>query len=374
MEKFLRKLYQKFLNFDRNYYFRDAKTWFGVKKLKLNKKILKEFYDNYEKVSFLEFFGDIKDIIFAKNVFDFISKNAVDDWDLWYYLKFLEKEKIIKIKRNGKVSILKKEVLNAIPRPQSEKAIKEKLERKLKIKIREKEPVINILKKFQDFVVKAKWDQMPISAGSAIFLVKKILDYLPLKGKFLFIGDDDFVSVILTLADPSIECQVIDIDKQLLECIGLLASKFNLKIETKKVDIRKEKSLGEKFIGFLCNPVYTEEGVKEFVKYGKKQLGKDGGIVFVEIGDDTIGNRSLFLQEFFTKENLTIEEIIPNKIYYPWISLHKEDKVISKRLFSMIDEKIVKKSPKIGASLYIFEYIPFQVSRVKFKKSIYSYL
>jgi len=374
MEKFLRKLYKKFSNFDRDYYLRDVKTWLGVRELKLNKKILKEFYENYQKVSFLEFLGDVKDIIYFKNVFDFIPKNAVDDWDLWYYLRFLEKEKIIKVKKNGKVSVLKKEILNAIPKPQTEKEIKRKIEKKLKIRLKEKEPVINVFKKFQDFVVKAKWDQMPISTGSAIFLVKKILEELSLNKKFLFIGDDDFVSVILTLADPNIECTVIDIDEQLLGCIDILASKFNLKIETKKVDIRKEKFLGEKFIGFLCNPVYTEKGVKEFVKYGKNQLGKDGGVVFLEVGGGDIGNRFLFLQDFFTKENLIIEEVIANKIYYPWILLHKEDKVISKRLFSMIDKKVVTKNPKIGATLYIFEYLPFKISRVKFKKSIYSYL
>lgn len=374
MEKFLRKLYKKFLNFDRNYYFRDVKTWFGVSELKLNKKILKEFYENYEKASFLEFLGDVKDIIYSKNIFDFIVKNAVDEWDLWYYLKFLEKEKVIKVKRSGKVFVLRKEILKIIPKPQSEKEIKRKIEKRLKIKIKEKEPVINMFKKFQDFVVKAKWDQMPISQSSAIFLTKKILEKLPLNGKFLFVGDDDFVSVILTLVDPSIECLVIDIDEQLLDSIDLLSSKFRLKVETRKVDIRKEKFLGERFIGFLVNPTYTEEGVKEFLKYGKNQLGKDGGIVFLEVGEETIGNRFLFLQDFFVKENLIIDEVIANKIYYPWILLHKEDKVIARRLFSMIDKEIVMKSPKIGASLYIFEYLPFKVSRVKFKKSIYSYL
>jgi len=374
MEKFLRKLYKKFLNFDRNYYFRDAKTWFGVRELRLNKKILKEFYENYQKIPFLEFLGNVKDIIFAENVFGFILKNGVEDWDLWCYLKFLEKEKIIKVKRNGKVSLLKKEILRVIPKPQSEKEIEDKIEKKLKLKIKREKPTISLFEKLQDFKVKAKWDQMPISTGSAIFLVKKILDNLPLNKKFLFVGDDDFVSVILTLVDPDIECTVCDIDEQLLECINFLALKFNLKIETKKIDIRKEKFLGEKFIGFLTNPTYTEEGVKEFLKYGKNQLSKDGGVVFLEVGDEAIGNRFLFLQDFFVKENLIIEEVISNKIYYPWTSLHKEDKVISKRLFSMIDKKIVMKSPKLGALLYIFNYLPFKISKIKFKKSIYSYL
>ncbi|MFQ6049670.1 MAG: bis-aminopropyl spermidine synthase family protein [Candidatus Paceibacterales bacterium] len=374
MEKFLRKLYKKFLDFDKNYYFRDVKTWFGVGELRLNKKILKEFYENYQKISFLEFLGDVKDIIYSKNVFDFIVKNATEDWDLWCYLKFLEKEKIIKVKKKGKITVLRKEILKIIPKPQKEKEIKRKIERKLKIKIREKEPVINLFKKFQDFKVKAKWDQMPISQGSAIFITEKILENIPLNKKFLFVGDDDFVSVILTLADSSIECKVVDIDEQLLECINLLSSKFNLKIETKKVDIRKEKVLGEKFIGFLTNPCYTEAGVKEFVKFGKNQLGKDGGIGFLEVGGEDIENRFLFLQDFFTKNNLIIEEIISKKIYYPYIMLHKEDKEIFRRLSLMIDEKVIKKSPKLGASLYIFEYLPFKPKRVKFKKPIYAYL
>lgn len=374
MEKFLRKLYKKFLDFDKNYYFQDVKTWFGVGELRLNKKILKEFYENYQKISFLEFLGDVKDIIYSSNVFDFIVKNATEDWDLWCYLKFLEKEKIIKVKKNGKVAVLRKEILKIIPKPQKEKEIKRKIERKLEIKIREKEPVINLFKKFQDFKVKAKWDQMPISQGSAIFITEKILENIPLNKKFLFVGDDDFVSVILTLADSSIECKVVDIDEQLLECINLLSSKFNLKIETKKVDIRKEKVLGEKFIGFLTNPCYTEAGVKEFVKFGKNQLGRDGGIGFLEVGGEDIENRFLFLQDFFTKNNLIIEEIISKKIYYPYIMLHKEDKEIFRRLSLMIDEKVIKKSPKLGASLYIFEYLPFKPKRVKFKKPIYAYL
>ena len=375
-EKELRKIYNRFLDFDRFNFFVDAKKHnTSLKGLKLSKKILGEFYDNYYKVSFLTFVQNIKTIIYSKNAFDFIVKKSLEDWDLWCYLEFLEKEKIIKVKKNGKVSILKNEIIKIIPKPQSEKEIKEKIERKLKIKIKEEEPVINLFKKFQDFKVKAKWDQMPISQGSAIFVTKKILENLPLNKKFLLVGDDDFISVLLTFANPNLECLVIDIDQQLLDCINLLSSKFNLKIKTKKVDLRKEKVLGEKFIGFLTNPIYTEAGVKTFVKYGKNQLGEDGGIGFLEVGDEAIGNRFLFLQDFFTKNNLVIKELISNQIYYPYIMLYKEDKEILRRLSLIgIDEKVIKKSPKLGASLYIFQYLPFKPKRVKFKKPIYAYL
>jgi len=289
-------------------------------------------------------------------------------------LKFLEKEKIIKVKKDGRVFLLKKELEKIIPKPQKEEEIKRRIEKKLNFRVREEKPAVDLFKKFQSFKVKAKWDQMPISQSSAIFIVKKILENLPLNKKFLFIGDDDFISVFLTLAEPNIECQVIDVDEQLLECLKILSSKFKLKIEAKKIDIRKEKYLKEKFVGFLTNPVYTEAGVKEFVKYGVNQLGEDGGIVFLEVGDESIGNRFLFLEDFFAKKNLIIEEVIKEKIFYPYIELYKEDKEILRRMKTMIDEKKIKESPKLAASLWIFKYLPFKPKKIKLKKPIYAYL
>ncbi|XOB41368.1 MAG: bis-aminopropyl spermidine synthase family protein [Candidatus Nealsonbacteria bacterium] len=375
MEEFLRKLYRRYLKFEKQSFIIDAKKHStSLKRMKLSDKILFEFYDNYYKIPFLSFLENVKTIIYSKSVFDFITKELSEDWDLWRYLKFMTDEKIIKVSKTGRVFLLKKEIEEIIPKPQTSQEIKRKLERKLNIKIKEKEPVINLFEKFQDFSVKAKWDQMPISAESAIFIVEKILKHISKNKKFLFVGDDDFISVILTLVEPNIECLVIDIDKELISCINNLASRFSLKIQAKEVDIRKQKFLGEKFVGFLTNPVYTEAGVKKSLMFAKNHLGKDGGIGFLEVGDEAIGKRFLFLQEFFAKNNLIIDELITNKIYYPHIMLYKEDKEIFKRLSSMINKKIIRKSPKLGASLYIFEYIPFKPKKIKLKKSIYAYL
>ncbi len=375
MEKYLRALYKKFLKLEKEYFFLDTKQHStSLKEIKLSDKVLADFYRNYYKVPFLSFLKDVKQIIYSKNAFDFIVKQSSEDWDLYRYLKLLTDEKIIKVSRNGDVLLLKKEIKKTIPQPQTYQEIKEKLTQKLNIKIREKEPVINLFKKFESFKVKARWDQMPISVESSFYVVEKILDNLPLSKKFLFVGDDDFISVILTLVEPNIECLVIDADKQLLECIDILASEFDLKIKTKEVDLAQQKSLGEKFTGFLANPVYTEQGVKEFVKFGINQLGKDGGIVFLEVGDEAIGNRFLFLQEFFAKNNLILNELILNKVYYPNIMLYEEDKVILDRLSNFIDKKIIKKSAKLGASLYIFDYLPEKPDRIKFDKPFYAYL
>jgi len=375
MLKFLRNLYKKFLVFEESYFIKDAPFQFGARELKVSQKTLKDFYQNYYKVSFLKFLSNVKDIVYLKNPFDFLTKNAIEDWSFWYYLEFLEKEKIIKVGKNGKVDVLKKEILDFIPRPQNFEEIKKKLEDKLELKIDEKKPVTSLFEKIKKFKIKPDYDQMPISAGSAIFLVQKILERLPLQKKFLFIGDDDFISIILSLAEPKIESKVIDLDEDLLSFVDNLALKFNLKIETERVDIEKKKSLKEKFSGFLISPVYTLEGTQEFLKYGVNQLAEEGGWVFLNLGDESIGNRYLFLQDFFTKQNLICREIVPKNIYYPFAKIHyPEDEIISERLFKMIDKKIVKKNPKLGAALYVFEYVPFRIKKIKFQKSIYSYL
>jgi len=375
MEKYLKNLYEKFLKAEKEYFFTDTrKHSTSLKDLKLLDKVLNDFYKNYYKIPFLSFLKNVKQIIYSKNAFDFIVKEPSEDWDLYRYLKLLTDEKIIKVSRNGEVFLLKKEIQKIIPQPQTSEQIKEKIAQKLKVKVQNKKPVIDLFKKFDGFKVKTKWDQMPISVESAFFVAEKILAKLPLNKKFLLVGDDDFISVILTLVEPTMECLVIDADEELLKCIDILASEFNLKIQTKKIDLSKQKTLGEKFVGFLTNPVYTEQGIKEFVKFGINQLGKDGGMVFLEVGDEAIGNRFLFLQEFFAKSNLILTELILNKIYYPHIMLYKEDKEIFKRLLTLVDRKVIEKSPKLGASLYIFNYLPSRPKRVKFKKPLYVYL
>lgn len=374
----LKNLYNAFIKFKWNDFVLYV-TKYGetLKDLNLSKKILQDVFDNYYKSPFLIFLKDIKTIIYSKTIFDFITKNSAEDWDLSCYLQFLVKEKIIKINDNGKILILNKELINLMPRPQNEDEIKFKIEKKLKVKIKENESVNKLFQNraIKKILVKSKWDQMPISQGSAIFLVNKILKEIPFYNDFLFVGDDDFISVLLGLANPKIESLVVDIDDQLLNCIDKLAKNFKLKIKTKKVDVRKKIRLEGNFIGFLTNPPYTADGVKEFMKYGINQLSKDGGVVFLEVGDEAIGNQFLFLQDFFTKNNLVIKELIKGKIFYPHIMLYKEDKEIMRRFLSLgVKKEIIKKSPRLGVSLYIFHYFAKTPEKVNFKKPIYAYL
>jgi len=366
----LKNLYLKFLKFKQRHYAKDVQFWFGVEKAKLSKEEIKEVIQKYELESFFHFLKNVKDIIYCQNPLQLVLNWSVDQWPLYYYLCFLKEKGIISLKRNGKVNILKKALFRIFPRPREEKEIKEIIERKLKMKLPLEAPT-NF--PFKTKVV-AKYDQLPISISSTIFVVKKILEYLPLNKKFLFVGDDDLVSLYLSLTEPNLKSLVIDIDEELLAKIREVSKKFNLKIETRKLNILKEKpSLGAGIIGFLTNPVYTFEGVKGFVNFGVNQFGKDGGYGFLTLGDEAIGNRILFLEKFFFEKNLKIEEVISRKIYYPWRITHPEDKMMFKRLKNFFDEKLIRKAPLIGASLWIFNYLPFKVPKPK-KQPFYAYL
>lgn len=367
--KKLKNLYHKFLKFKEARYIKDVQIWFGVEKMKPSEEEIKKIIQDYERESFLNFLKSVKNIIYSKNVLESVLIWSTDQWFPYYLLEFLKRERIISLKKSGKAKLLKGEFFKIFPRPRDEEEIKEIIERKLKMKLPLAAPA-NFPFKTK---VRAEYDQLPISISSTIFVVKKILEYLPLNKKFLFVGDDDLVSLYLSLAEPNIESLVVDIDEGLLAKIKEVARKFNLKIETKKIDITKEKKLKENFVGFLTNPVYTYEGVKGFVGFGINQLGEDGGFGFLELSDEAIGNRILFLERFFVWKNLSIEEVIPGKVYYPWRETHPEDEVISERMKKFFDWETIKKAPLLGASLWIFNYIPFKIPRPK-KQPFYAYL
>jgi len=367
MEKRLRKLYGRFLKFYKFVFF-DTVFKIGIK---TKKEKLEQIFENYEKKSFFYFLKEVKDIIYSKNIYNFILKNSTEDWYLYNLLLFLEQEKVISIKKNGKISLLEKKLFDLLPQSKNQNQIKEIIEKKLKTKLSLKESTASLFKISPSF----EYDQLPISISSALFLVEKILEYLPLNKTFLFVGDDDLISVFLGLTDSRIESVVIDIDAKLLTRIKKFAQKYRLKIKTKRVNLLKTIRLKKKFCGFLTNPVYTLKGVKKFLDFGLSQMGKDGGFIFLVVGDEAIGNRFLFLEEFLWKKNLIIEEVIKKKIFYPKAPFSKQEKLLEKiPCYSIFNQNIMAKNPELGASLWIFEYLPFKISKIKIRTQFYTYL
>ncbi|MBI2098163.1 MAG: bis-aminopropyl spermidine synthase family protein [Candidatus Wildermuthbacteria bacterium] len=372
----LRRFYRQFLEIQRDIlvaYVRKAKGADGTDNL--NDQAIEKIYDAYYRPSFFVFLRDLKTAIYSASIFDFVKIIARDSEYGAGFVEFFEKTKLAKLDKNGKVIVLKKDLLSMLPRVQSEEEIKSTIERKLGVKIKANASVTDLLKNIKVFRTKSKFDQLPISQATAIFEVKKILENLPLPETFLFVGDDDFISVLLSFADPNISSLVIDADEELLASIKNIAAKYALNIRVKRADASGKNVVREPIVGFLCNPPYTYKGVKTFVKYGVKNFAKDGGFVILTVGDEAVGHRFLALQNFFTKENLMIREIAKGAAAYPFTELYPSDTVVKKKFLAAgISEETIKTAPHLGASVYVLDYIPYKVPQDKLRQSIYTYL
>ncbi|MFH1188612.1 MAG: bis-aminopropyl spermidine synthase family protein [bacterium] len=370
--KELRALYTRFIKFSESQGMQDASTLSNVDIEKISAAEIKTVISIYRRMSFFSFLRVLKYFAHSEKVFDILPK-IHDLYAILIFVEFLTKENIITVTSNGSITFNKYEWKDILPRPQTEKEIAKVIGKKLGIKISMKNPVTDLFSQM-GFSMKTDFDQAPISQKSAFFVIHKILEHLPLSRTFLFVGDDDFMSILLSLVDPSIESVVIDADKSLLHAIQHCAQKNDLRIRTKCFDILNPKKVAGNFTGFLCNPPYTEKGATIFMQYGLQHLGKDGGFAFLEHGNDGVGNRYLFLQKFFSEKQLITEEIIQKKITYPHIGLYEDYEVTNNRLAKFIDPRVIAKQPELAAALYIFNYVPFPIKQGQTKQSIYSYL
>lgn len=370
----LKTIYKKFLRFYKAGFATDLRNFStSLSNIEVPDGVINQFFENYEKPTFFYFLKKIKDIIYSLDEHRFIMENFTDQWEFSRYLMFLTKERLVEIRKN-KILKIHPILKNNIVKPLPEDQIRKIIERKLHEKIENEAPAFRIFRRYVSFSPDIRFDQFPITQGSAIFLVKKILDYLPLKKKFLIAGDDDFISIFLTLVYPEIECIVCELDRKLIDSLSSLAKRYRLRISFKEVDILSKKRIKERFVGFLTNPIYTFDGIKKFVHFCKAQLGEDGGFGFLVMGDESVGNRLIFLQEFFVKEKLLLLEMINGKIHYPFYPLYREDNELIRRFSLFFDADRIKKIPSIGASLLIFNYLHVLPQKIKFHKSPYAYL
>lgn len=368
----LRALYGRYVRFAEAQYTADAHTFFNFTKERTDKATLRKAVRTYKIVPFFDFLRALKYVAYGRSVSDLVLRIQCL-YKVLLFIEFFSKEGVIKVSRDGSITFLKKEWLPLLPQPKTEKEVKEAVEKRLGVRVKEGAPITDLFKK-AGFSVTTAFDQAPVSQGSAIFVVHKILENLPLSETFLFVGDDDFISVMLGLADPSVSSVVIDADKGLLEALDALAKEHALPIRTQLIDVRKPERAKGLFTGFLCNPPYTEKGAEAFVKYGLKHLGEDGGFAFLELGNDAIDNRFLFLQKTFTKNGLLMEQAIREKVVYPHLGTYEDYQLTNERLAAFIDTDVIAKQPELAATFYVFNYVPKPMERVRTGQSIYTYL
>ncbi len=369
-------LYKKFVLHDKEFFLQRANRSFGVIKKNSSSDLIK-IYEMYSRPTFYTFCNNLRNVFYADNIADLKETKLDDLYYLHSYLYFLTKTGLIDVSpRSGKVKKRNKAIAQLLIPPYSYEQVKYILERKLKKNIQNDALVLDLFSDQINIEVKTDFDQLPISQSSAILLVHKMLNYLSINDNFLFVGDDDLISVLITLVEPRIKAVVVDADKNILNNINKLANDFHLPITTYYSDVRKKWQTNKRFSGFLLNPPYTFLGAKKFIKFGLDHLSNLGGTVFLVFGDESIGNnRFLLLQKFCQQNNLNLLELLNKRIFYPFLLIFPDDKLIISEFEKILTPKILEKYPQLSASLFIFNYIPWQVKDMKISGgSIYAYI
>ena len=371
-EDYLHGLYRRFLSFEEDKILEYITL--SNPHLKLTRRNFKNIYNSYYRPSFYSFLKNIRHVIYSSSLFEPVVKEG-KGWEwLLNYIEFLVKEGIATIDGEGRGIILRNESLRSLLPPfYSEQDIQGIVENRTGRPV-DKGLVSDLFNDIYRFSPRPGFDQGPISQESALFVVKKILDEIPARGNFLFIGDDDFLSVLINMIDPEIKPVVVDIDKSLLQGIDAICERYNLSVTTIKGDIRKESVQGFRFMGFHVHPPYIEGAIKKFIDYGLKHLSVDGGIVSLIVGDLAIGNRYLHLQKYFSWRQLLLREYVKGKIYYPCKALYREEEVTRERFSVYFHKDVIDNGYVLGAGYYLFDYIPFKVERIRTGKALYQYL
>ncbi len=123
------------------------------------------------------------------------------------------------------------------------------------------------------------WDQVPVSSEQALLDVADFANRIGNEQNVLFIGDDDFHSLLLSKLLNDICIQVVDIDPRIVEQINCIARKEHLNVEAKQYDVRQ--ALPNEMVGifdaFYADPPYNFVGLQLFTARGLEALQKRKG-------------------------------------------------------------------------------------------------
>lgn len=140
-----------------------------------------------------------------------------------------------------------------------------------------------------------------------------LLDFLgDIRAKrVLFLGDDDFTSVITANIKLAKDIAVVDIDERILDSIGAISDELNLGIKRVKHDLRKPTpiDLKGKFDIVFTDPPYTPEGIRLFVSRAVEALDikNQAARIYVCYGNsDRAKERFLPIQDALTDSGLML--------------------------------------------------------------------
>lgn len=115
--------------------------------------------------------------------------------------------------------------------------------------------------------------------------------------RVLFLGDDDFTSVVTSITKSAEEITVVDIDNRILNSIGSVSDEMDLGIKRIKHDLRRSipDELKSRFDTVFTDPPYTPEGISLFVSRAIEALDKKiRQLEFLCVTGIVIGQKSAF--------------------------------------------------------------------------------
>ena len=357
-------MYEDYKKYAKDFFEENYINWSGNKKLP--KRKLDEIFSYFRLNTFFNFLDRIRTLYFTNDIFELIKKYNEDIWLGYEFLSFLINKGVAKVE-NKKI-IFERNFDTFFIKPLSEDEVLKKLRTFIKSKIDLSKPLLYNLNPETKFKWKAKYDQISITTKSAITIISKISHYFPAKLNFIFIGDDDFLSIPLKMI-LDIPTFSLDKDASLLDEIERLNKKFNLDIRTIKADVRRSKNLKD-FYGCYINPPYNLPGSTKFLEFSSKILSREGGIVFMVLGNIALGKRYVHLQRNISNLGFIIRELLSSKISCQFYIHHKEDEIIYERMKNLnID---LNERETMFAALYILEFVG-KIKKEPIEKNIYSY-
>lgn len=176
--------------------------------------------------------------------------------------------------------------------------------------------------KMEEFIkdrtpIKIAYDQCPVTLET---LMRRTFLML-LRGdvqnkKILLIGDDDFLSLSLSLTEKAKEIIVMDIDEELLQTINKISETNGLEVQTVHYDIRKPlpTKLLSRFDVVFADPPYTFSGINLFLSRGLETLkDTEGGKFYLCFSQlDLSSSEILHVQRAINSAGLVISEILYN--------------------------------------------------------------
>ncbi len=140
-----------------------------------------------------------------------------------------------------------------------------------------------------------------------------------LEKDFILIGDDDLLSVALSLSGFPSRIVVLDIDGRLSEFLDKVNKKYGFNIEFQRYNVSDplpEKLVG-KFDVFSSEPLETLSGLKTFVLRGILSLKKNGVGYFGLTTLEASPKKWLEIEKMVTETGCRITDIIRDFSIYP---------------------------------------------------------